>query len=59
MLKEFLETIKLNAEISLDVTRRKLNNEYCLRGKACSAKEAYVVIFKLRNIYETVDNTCC
>ena len=39
--------------------RRKLNNEYCLRGNAYSEKEAYIVIFKLRNIYETVDNTCC
>ena len=41
------------------MTERKLNNEYCLRGNAYSEKEAYVVIFKLRNIYETVDNTCC
>ena len=51
MLKEFLETIQL--------TGRKLNNEYCLRGNACSEKEAYVVIFKLRNIYKTIVNTCC
>ena len=41
------------------MTGRKLNNEYYLRGNAYSEKEAYVVIFKLRNIYETVDNTCC
>ena len=47
MLKDFLETIQLIAEILFRGDRgRKLNNEYFLRGNACSEKEGNVVVFK-------------
>ena len=59
MLKDFLETIQLIAEILFRGGRgRKLNNEYFLRGNACSEKEGNVVVFKLKNTYETIANTC-